>query len=465
VSRLPTPGGDENTWGEILNDWISVAHNTDGTFKASQLPEPNVPDGTITPAKLSQAYIPASQKAASSGIATLDGSGQIPVAQIPVYTVNDATTTSKGIVQLAGDLAGTATAPTVPGLTQKYVKPGNGIPESDLAADIQTKLNNGASVADATTTSKGTVQLAGDLGGTAGVPTVPGLAGLTPLSHKGAAGGVATLDATTTVPTAQLPGTYAPDATSSTKGILRLTNHLGGTASSPTVPGLTAKAIEGAVLHQFSPETVTGKKTFTNPIEVPNPTNPPDTVNKDYVDDLLATNSVPDATTTSKGLIQLAGDLGGTAAAPTAPGKINLTQKAAANGVATLDGSTKLLSAQMPSSGRIQPYYNSGSLTTGIGAHRLYNDSPSAWTIVSLRASVGTPSVGASIIVDVNIDGTSIFTTQANRPTIAASSYTSAKVTNMDTTTVNAGSYMTVDIDQLGTTTLGSDLTVQIEIA
>jgi hypothetical protein len=443
VSRLPTPGGDENTWGEILNDWISVAHNTDGTFKASQLPEPNVPDGTITPAKLSQAYIPASQKAVSSGIATLDGSGQIPVSQIPVYTVNDATTTSKGIIQLAGDLAGTAAAPTVPGLTQKYVKPGSGIPESDLAADIQTKLNNGASVADATTTSKGTVQLAGDLGGTAGVPTVPGLAGLTP----------------------QLPGTYAPDATSSTKGILRLTNHLGGTASSPTVPGLTAKAIEGAVLHQFSPETVTGKKTFTNPIEIPNPTNPPDTVNKDYVDDLLATNSVPDATTTSKGLVQLAGDLGGTAAAPTAPGKISLTQKAAANGVATLDGSSKLLSAQMPSSGRIQPYYNSGSLATGIGAHRLYNDSPSAWTIVSLRASVGTPSVGASIIVDVNIDGTSIFTNQANRPTIAASSYTSAKVTNMNTTTVSVGSYITIDIDQLGTTTLGSDLTVQIEIA
>jgi hypothetical protein len=246
---------------------------------------------------------------------------------------------------------------------------------------------------------------------------------------------------------------------------LRLTNHLGGTASSPTVPGLTAKAIEGAVLHQFSPETVTGKKTFTNPIEIPNPTNPPDTVNKDYVDDLLATNSVPDATTTSKGLVQLAGDLGGTAAAPTAPGKISLTQKAAANGVATLDGSSKLLSAQMPSSGRIQPYYNSGSLATGIGAHRLYNDSPSAWTIVSLRASVGTPSVGASIIVDVNIDGTSIFTNQANRPTIAASSYTSAKVTNMNTTTVSVGSYITIDIDQLGTTTLGSDLTVQIEIA
>jgi hypothetical protein len=34
-------------------------------------------------------------------------------------TVDDATTSSKGIVQLAGDLAGTAAAPTVPSLANK----------------------------------------------------------------------------------------------------------------------------------------------------------------------------------------------------------------------------------------------------------------------------------------------------------------------------------------------------------
>ena len=465
MSRLPTPGADENTWGDILNDWISVAHNPDGSFKTSALPEPNVPDGSITPAKLSLAYIPVSQKAVANGIATLDGSGKIPLAQIPTVTVSDATTGNKGILQLAGDLAGTAAAPTVPELAQKYVKPGSGIPESDLAADIQAKLNNGAAVADATTTSKGTVQLAGNLGGTAAVPTVPGLGGLTPLSHKGAAGGVATLDATTKVPLSQLPGTYAPDATSTTKGILRLTNHLGGTATSPTVPGLTAKAIEGAVLHLFSPETVTGQKSFTNPIEVPNPTNPPDTVNKQYVDGIVAGFSTPDATTTSKGLIQLAGDLGGTAAAPTVAGKISVTQKGAASGVATLDGSSKLITSQMPSSGRIQPFYNSGLLATEIGAHRLYNDSPNAWTLVSVRASVGTAPVGASIIIDLNIDGTTVFTTQSNRPAIAAGANASSKVTNMNVTSVAPGSYLTVDIDQLGSTTPGNDLTVQVEIA
>lgn len=54
--------------------------------------------------------------------------------------VPDATTTTKGILRLAGDLGGTATTPTVPGLAGKYVKPGSGIPASDLAAAVQTSL-------------------------------------------------------------------------------------------------------------------------------------------------------------------------------------------------------------------------------------------------------------------------------------------------------------------------------------
>lgn len=30
---LPTPGGDTNTWGTILNNFLLVSHNTDGTIK------------------------------------------------------------------------------------------------------------------------------------------------------------------------------------------------------------------------------------------------------------------------------------------------------------------------------------------------------------------------------------------------------------------------------------------------
>lgn len=34
ASRLPTPGGDDGTWGDVLNDFLGVEHNADGTQKA-----------------------------------------------------------------------------------------------------------------------------------------------------------------------------------------------------------------------------------------------------------------------------------------------------------------------------------------------------------------------------------------------------------------------------------------------
>lgn len=33
MARLPTPGGDSGNWGGILNDFLTQAHNTDGTLK------------------------------------------------------------------------------------------------------------------------------------------------------------------------------------------------------------------------------------------------------------------------------------------------------------------------------------------------------------------------------------------------------------------------------------------------
>lgn len=465
MSRLPEPGADDNIWGEILNDFLAVSHMDDGTVRTSALPPLTVSDGSITPAKLSESYVPVSQKGIPGGVASLDGAAKVPLSQLPSGFIGaDATTTSKGVIQLAGDLSGSAAAPTVPGLASKYVLPAGGIPQSDLSSDVQTKLNTGGSIGDATATVKGVLQLTGDLAGTAAAPTVPGLATKIPASEKGAANGVATLDSTGHVPVSQLPASIEPDATSTTKGIIRLTGDLGGTADAPTVPGLALKADDTTVVHLAGSETVVGVKVFTSSIEVPAPVNALDTANKQYVDNLVASGGAQDASTTAKGIIQLAGDLGGTAAAPTVPTKISLTEKGAANGVATLDGSGKIPIAQMPYSSRIHAFSTSGALAAGAGSHRIYNDSSASWTIQSVRASVGTAPTGSSIILDVNIDGTTIFTTQANRPTIAISSFTSGKLTNMNVTTIASGSYLSIDIDQVGSTISGSDLTVQIEV-
>jgi hypothetical protein len=138
--------------------------------------------------------------------------GDVPAA---TATITDADATTKGKIQLAGDLAGTAAAPTVPGLALKAntsdvttalaLKANTSDVTTGLAAKANTedmtsalalKANSSdvttalavkadtayvltkvaaATIADADANTKGKIQLAGDLGGTAASPTIPGL--------------------------------------------------------------------------------------------------------------------------------------------------------------------------------------------------------------------------------------------------------------------------------------------------
>ena len=88
MARLPTVGSDNNSWGTVLNDYLQQS---------------------------------------------LDSTGQIVTAATNPYTgsanTNLASITKPGIVQLAGDLANTATSPTVAGLQGRAVynaAPNNG---------------------------------------------------------------------------------------------------------------------------------------------------------------------------------------------------------------------------------------------------------------------------------------------------------------------------------------------------
>jgi hypothetical protein len=152
MSRLPTPGQDTGQWGNILNDFLAQAHNTDGSIKDT---------GTVA---------------------------------------------------------------------QKYTKPSGGIPRTDLSSSVQASLDN----ADAA-----------------------------------------------------VVGT-APDATTTTKGVVQLAGDLAGTAASPTVPGLNAKANDSAVVHNTSAETIAGIKTFSSSPIVPTPTTSTQAANKSYADTGLA---------------------------------------------------------------------------------------------------------------------------------------------------------------------------------
>lgn len=81
-----------------------------------------------------------------------------------------------------------------------------------------------------------------------------------------------------------------------------------------------------------------------------------------------------------------------------------------------------------------------------IGRARLYNDTTATLLIAAVRASVGTPPTAATTI-NVNRNGTSIFTTPDNRPTIPAGDYTSGRVIPFDTVLLAPEDYLTADID------------------
>lgn len=122
-----------------------------------------------------------------------------------------------------------------------------------------------------------------------------------------------------------------------------------------------------------------------------------------------------------------------------------------------------LASAALPktSPAIVATFAKASTLAVGSGTFRWYNDSGSTLTIGTVRASVGTAPTGASLILDVNVSGTTIYSTQANRPTIAASGVTTTGGSK-STTTITNGQYITIDIDQVGSTIAGADLVVQI---
>lgn len=192
----------------------------------------------------------------------------------------------------------------------------------------------------------------------------------------------------------------------------------------PTTAALNAKAnLAGA--------------TFTGPVVVPTPTAAGAAATKGYVDSVATTGTVPDATSTVKGKIALAGDLTGDPAAPTVVGlagkadtsaltgkadaaattaalatKANLSgatftgpvagvtaamvgalatgTRGAVSGVASLDAAQHQLYAEMPVGGTIRVQYATGSFRDMAGNALAARPTARTDLVVVARAPAGT---------------------------------------------------------------------------
>jgi hypothetical protein len=85
-------------------------------------------------------------------------------------------------------------------------------------------------------------------------------------------------------------------------------------------------------------------------------------------------------------------------------------------------------------------------------------------TISEVFISCKTGPVGSDLICDINKNGTTIFTTQGNRPTITDGN-TSGTSGTPDVTALAKNDKLTLDIDQVGSGTPGSDITVHVRFS
>ena len=103
-------------------------------------------------------------------------------------------------------------------------------------------------------------------------------------------------------------------------------------------------------------------------------------------------------------------------------------------------------------------YHIKGDLaTSGKQAIRM----PFAGKITFVTAAVVTAPTGSTAIFDLHKNGTTMYTTQGNRPTIAiAGTYVTAALP--DITTWAAGDVLQLEVDQIGSGTDGADLSVVV---
>lgn len=232
---------------------LPASRITSGLIDVLRLPT-GATSTTVAIGNHTHTYVPTSEKGAAFGVASLDSAGHVPLAQLPpaVVAVTSVNGETGDVVLSAADVGALAT--TARGAV-------NGVASLDSSTLVPVAQIPNISAAKVTS---GTLDIARVPTGTSGTTVSLGDHTHTyvPLSEKGAASGVATLDSGTKVTFAQIPtgtssssvalgdhahtGTYVPLASvGSPDGVAPLDSS--GLLPSAQIPGLDATKVTTGV--------------------------------------------------------------------------------------------------------------------------------------------------------------------------------------------------------------------------